>query len=142
MEDEQKSRRNAEFYKRCVEILKKHPTVIALKDAIELAVMSPASSYFISEKWMAEIIRSNKQPPRWTAKKALFHDIKERSRQLKLKHPDKKPETIAKRILIFEKAPRFYFSLGRAKNIYYEQLRKRRKQRLKMHNQRLNLNTT
>jgi len=94
---------------------------------IKCAIYTPATSFFLSETRIARIIRASQEEcPKSDAKAALFNMIKHLYFEEKMTHPQMSAEAIAKNIIFYKQAPRFYISQSTALNIFYNELNKRK----------------
>ena len=125
---ESKQHRNAEFYRICKQIISKSKAPVTMQHIIESALSTPATSFFLSENRIAKIIRAPQEEcPKSESKAALFNMIKHLYFEEKMTHPQMSPEAIAKNIIFYRTAPRFYISEATALNIFYSELNKRKK---------------
>ena len=122
-----KKERDEEFYEACKKAAKElieKGVFITTIPVIKKAIMTPASSYFLDERNIANIIRS-KELPKSEAKTELYIQIKKEYSDLLINLPFIKPETAAKLYISGYTAPRFYISIPRAINIYYDEYKRR-----------------
>ena len=121
-----KQQRNNEFYSVCKQIIDKSDHV-NIRHIIKCAVFNTASSFFLSETRIAKIIRAPlTECPKSEAKANLFNMIKRLYFEEKMTHPQMSAEAIAKNIIFYRSAPRFYISESTAINIFYNELNKRK----------------
>jgi len=122
-----KQQRNDEFYRLCKQIIAKSKTPVNIRQTIKCAIHTPATSFFISETRIAKIIRAPLTDcPKSEAKANLFNMIKHLYFEEKMTHPQMSAEAIAKNIIFYRSAPRFYISQATALNIFYNELNKRK----------------
>ena len=132
MKSEFKEQRDAEFFEAYKKAVKEANGNISLREAIHTAIMTPASSFFISELRIGRIIRASEaDAPKSKDKAELFHAIRRRYKHIHANYPNMRPETIAKNFISAQTAPRFYISVARGINIYCTELKRRRKENKK-----------
>jgi hypothetical protein len=125
---EYKDLRDKEFFEACKKAISESTGHIHLSQIVERVILSPASSFFLSERQYGRIVRAKStNVPRSKAGAELFYEIRRRYRQIKLNYPNMHAETIAKNFIAYQAAPRFYISVARGLIIYYSFLKKKKK---------------
>ena len=137
MKSEFKQQRDAEFYDACRKAIKESSGRILLRDIIKKAILSPASSYFLTERRIGDILRRHPAGdlcccyvrhdyPKSGSKRLLATRLFERWMNLRAEHNALSAEAAAKTFIAHEPAPRFYISEARGINIYYAELHRRK----------------
>ena len=133
MKLEYQPQRDAEFFEAIKKAVNKAEGRITLKQAIESAIMTPTSSFFLTDRRIAEIIRNfgSDPPPVSDAKRKQHIELWTRYLVLQNIHRNLTAEEIAKTYIAHQPASRFFISPARAVNIYCNELRRRQKARRK-----------
>jgi hypothetical protein len=119
--------RDREFYAVCRRLIAGTEGRIRLGKIVERAVLSPASSFFLSERQYGRIVRMKSgDVPRTRAGAELFYEIRRRYARIRADFPNMRAETIAKNFIACQEAPRFYISVTRGLSIYYSLLKEKR----------------
>lgn len=124
-----KERMYNEFYDLCRKYISESSAPVILNEIIERAINTKASSFFLSELTLGKILRADISKIRNSYRYELYNDIRRRYAKIKANYPNMKAESIAKHILYFMPAPRFYFSVNRGHQIYIHILKKRQNER-------------
>jgi len=125
---EHKQKRDDEFYNTLKKVISCSGERLTLIEAIRQTISKPASSFFLSERRIGDIIRAKETDvPKSSSKAELFSEIRKRYNKIKNDCPQMRSETIAKHIIAYESAPRFYISVSRGLSIYCNKLHERKR---------------
>lgn len=114
--------RNEDFLQAC-ESVRKEEGSISISEIAAKAILKKAKSFYIQPKAYIKIIRNNgNKLPKNEVSRELHIEVLKRAKEIMTQNKGYTPAQVAK-ILVDQKAPRFYISEARAESLYYQLLK-------------------
>lgn len=116
--------RDQDFLNACELVRQESEEHLSVFEMVSLAILKPAKSFYLRPREYGDIIRrAKREPPKRKITRELYSEILTRYYTLKKKYPLLKNKEI-NRMLAEQSAPRFYISVSRGVQLYYELMKK------------------